>query len=41
MRAGRGMPGSRLLYCRVRFCPTGGGGGGDGFILASLYAEVV
>ena len=40
MRAGRGMPGSCLLYCRVRCCPTGGRGG-DRFILASLYAEVV
>ena len=37
------MAGSCLLYCRLRCCRTGGkgGGGGDGFILALLYAEVV
>ena len=41
-KRGSGMSGSCLLYCRLRCCRTGGkGGGDDGFILASLYAEVV
>ena len=36
------MAGSWFLYCRLRCCRTGGkGGGGEGFILPSLYAEVV
>ena len=30
------MAGSCLFYCRLRCCRSG-----DGFILASLYAEVV
>ena len=34
------MAGSCLLYCRLMCCRTGGKRGG-GFILFSLYAEVV
>ena len=39
-RRGRGMASSCWLHCRLRMC-RGRGRGCDGFMLASLEAEVV